>query len=128
MASSDTLHQAVSVFLQNGWELKYQMGANAQVERGRLSIPNWAAILTIILFSLLGTIIVSIVKLASGKDSIALSMSENDGVQVMSKRVSLVTHNPAELYALASSAKGLSWGAIWGLGLIVFFVTYFIIS
>jgi hypothetical protein len=124
----DVFEESVNLFLQNDWEISSQSSSNAKLQKSKLGMPTWLAVLIMIYFALIGMIFVMIVKAIAGKETVTLSMLNPDEVRVTGKKVSTTTSNPFDLINVAENAGGLSWAAILGIGLVSAFVNGLILS
>jgi hypothetical protein len=117
---SRLLADALSVFVQHGWDVKVVMSQNAQLEKRRGVRPVTGAVM-IGAFSVLG-LAAYVVRLATARrERVHLHVhSERGGegaLQVLHGGKNLLISNPAELAAIARSENELSLTAALGLGL-----------
>ena len=108
-ASDDLLEEVVVAFVQHGWEVKSQFKNTVTLQKGKLGMPNWVAILLLIGFSLIGLAIVARVKLVS-MQKISLVVREDGKLRMFGKNVNRIVSHAREVHEVAQIPSGLGWG------------------
>lgn len=117
------------MFVQYGWTVKPQRNGRIFIEKNRT--PSvWIAAPAILIFSLLGTIIVSLVISAMGTEQILLEIADNKQVRVTRSNYTYPISQAADAIPVAESvATGVGYSevlilwiiasVIWGLILLI---------
>lgn len=128
VAQSTVFRDAVSAFAQHDWDVKVQMSDMAQLEKSR-GVSNIAALIVILLFSLLGMLIVLAGIATAKKEKVTLQVQLNGKLRVISKNKDFIVTSARELVPLAKSVKaGATYGGAILLGLVSFAVWFFLFS
>jgi|GEM_PF-4229981 len=123
MSPNEQMYQdALNVFIQNEWEIKYNTGHTTMLEKTVLDMPDYLAVILSILFGIIGTYFVLKRKKTH---TVSLSLREDGLLQVTGKQVAKVVQNSTELFTIAEIKTGMSGGTLYTISIIatvVFFV------
>jgi hypothetical protein len=123
---TNSLQNAVAIFLQNDWQMTAQMETMVQVEKRRSPGSGIAAFL-IVLLGWIGMLIVLAGIATSKVEKVTLQLQSNGSLQVLNRNQSFTVTAMNELLPLAKSVKkGATYGATLALGIIQTLILLFL--
>lgn len=122
---SRLLQEAAAIMVQHDWEPKLQMQDMAQFEK-RKSVSSLLAVLLIVLFSLLGSLIVCLAIATAKVEKVTLQADGPGRLKVTSRKGTFGITDLAQVTSLAQSVrgKGATYASAILLGVVTFIIVY----